>query len=114
MSAAAVLLALAAALLHAVWNAIVKDSDDPLLGVWSIIVVAAVAAATALPFVGPPEVEIVPLLVAAVVLGLARPRRVTDVSRRRAVCLTPTLVARHAHARCVSPAHADARSGGNH
>lgn len=71
MSPQAVGLALLAALLHAGWNALVKDSDDPLLGVWSIIVVAAIGSLVALPFLGLPEGNIGGLLVASVLLHVA-------------------------------------------
>lgn len=68
MSPQAVGLVLVAALLHAGWNALVKGSDDPLLGVWSIIVVAALGSLVALPFVGLPGADIRWLLVASVAL----------------------------------------------
>lgn len=71
MSPQAVGLALVAALLHAGWNALVKDSDDPLLGVWSIIVVAALGSLVALPFVGLPRGDIRGMLVASVLLHVA-------------------------------------------
>lgn len=88
MSPTAIGLALLAALLHAGWNAIVKDGDDPLLGVWSIIVVAALGSLVALPFVGLPDRDIGWLLVASVGLHV-----VYDMSMAAAYELTDLSVA---------------------
>lgn len=86
MSPEAVGLVLLAALLHAGWNAVVKDSDDPLLGVWSIITVAAIGSLIALPFVGLPDGDVRWVLVASVALhvvydvAMASAYRLTDLS----------------------------------
>lgn len=86
MSPDAVGLVLLAALLHAGWNALVKNSHDPLLGVWSIIVVAAVGSLVALPFVGFPQGDVRWLLAASVALhvaydvAMASAYRITDLS----------------------------------
>ena len=80
-------LVLAAALLHAVWNAIVKRSSDPLLGQWLVIAMGAVLCAP-LAFVAPlPAPESWPWLAAAVsihtvyYLSLAESYRIGDLSQ---------------------------------
>jgi len=59
---------LAAAFLHAGWNALVKGSSDPLIGSAAIAVGAAVASALALPFVPFPAAASWPWLASAMVL----------------------------------------------
>lgn len=86
MSPEAIGLALLAAVLHAGWNALVKSSHDPLLGVWSIIVVAAIGSLLAMPFVGLPDGDVRLVLAVSVVLhvvydvAMASAYRLTDLS----------------------------------
>jgi drug/metabolite transporter (DMT)-like permease len=86
VSPEAIGLALLAAVLHAGWNALVKDSHDPLLGVWSIIVVAAIGSLLAMPIVGLPQGDMRLLLATSVMLhvaydvAMASAYRLTDLS----------------------------------
>ena len=60
MTAALTALVLAAATMHAVWNALVKSSSDRLLELTSLNLFAGVFALVALPFVGLPSRESLP------------------------------------------------------
>lgn len=65
---AATLLALAAALLHAAWNLLIKTADDRDLAAWGQFVFGGVALAPALLFTGWPDPRALPfLLISAVV-----------------------------------------------
>lgn len=66
-----VALVLAAALLHACWNALVKTGGDRLMTLAVVNGAAAFAGALALPFVGSPEPGSWPNLTASVVLHAA-------------------------------------------
>jgi multidrug transporter EmrE-like cation transporter len=71
VSVAAIVLALAAAALHAGWNVAVKGSTDPVLGLWSIISVAAVCSVPFLLVLRPAVRGIWPLLVVSVLVHVA-------------------------------------------
>jgi len=62
------LLVLAAALMHASWNAIAKSGADKLLEITVMGLAGAVLCALALPFVPPPQPEAWPWLAASVML----------------------------------------------
>ena len=62
MSASITAVVLLAALMHAVWNALVKSSSDRLLELTALNLAAGVSAACALPFVGFPAGESFPFL----------------------------------------------------
>lgn len=65
---AATVLALAAALLHAAWNLLIKTADDRDLAAWGQYVFGAVALAPVLAFTGLPDLAALPFLgVSAVV-----------------------------------------------
>ena len=59
---------LVAAVLHAIWNAIVKSGDDRLLTMTLVIGAGAVMSSVALPFIDPPAKESWPYLVLSSVL----------------------------------------------
>jgi drug/metabolite transporter (DMT)-like permease len=86
VSLAATSLALAAAVLHAGWNALVKGGNDPLLSMWAIIVVGAAAVLPLWAWYDPPGLRMLTLLGASVALhvaydvSMARAYRVTDLS----------------------------------
>jgi drug/metabolite transporter (DMT)-like permease len=61
---------LAAALMHACWNALAKRALDPLLGVTLIAVLAGAIALPLLPVVGLPAAESLPFLAASAALHL--------------------------------------------
>jgi len=63
-----ILLVLGAALLHAVWNASVKFTGDPLISVSGISVFGSFAAMLTLPFVGWPDINIWPWLLVSITL----------------------------------------------
>ncbi len=77
---------LAAALLHAVWNALVKHSTDTLLSTTSIAGAAALIAACALPWLAQPAVASWPFILASLALQIlymqliARIYRISDMS----------------------------------
>ncbi len=62
------LVVLLAAVLHAVWNACVKNSGDKFLGMTAIVSGHAPLALLALPFVPLPEIQSWPYVIAGVVL----------------------------------------------
>lgn len=68
MSAAAFNIVLFAALLHAIWNAIVKGSDDKLLTTALITIFAAMISALILPFLPVPAPASWPYLIASTIL----------------------------------------------
>ena len=80
-------LVLAAALLHATWNALVKAASDKLLGAVLVTSVAAAIAAACLPFLKAPASASVPYALASAVLQvsyfvlLARTYEVADMSQ---------------------------------
>ena len=63
-----ILLVLGAALIHAVWNASVKFTGDPLISVSGITIFGSFAAMLTLPFIGWPEITIWPWLLVSVLL----------------------------------------------
>ncbi|MCG8589283.1 MAG: DMT family transporter [Proteobacteria bacterium] len=66
MSLVAAAVVLAAAAIHAIWNALVKHSGDPLLAQWGILAAGSAACLPFLPVVGWPPEACLPWLVAAV------------------------------------------------
>lgn len=68
MTATTFNLVLAAALIHATWNAIVKGSGDKLLTTVLILLAAAVLSGIALPFLPPPAVASWPYLAISTLL----------------------------------------------
>ncbi len=70
MSSAAIISVLIAALLHAGWNLVVKDSGDKLIGVWAITIFAAMASAVFLIVVGPPDTAVWPWIGASAVVHI--------------------------------------------
>lgn len=71
MTPAIVGLVLMAALLHAVWNAIVKQSDDPLLAQWCVIVAGSLLCFPLIFVVAPPSPETWPWLALGVAIHTA-------------------------------------------
>lgn len=86
ISTAAIALVLAAAVLHAVWNAMVKGAADPLLTIGLVSLGHLLLALVALPFVPLPGWEAVPWLVASTIIHwgyyvlLALAYRIGDLS----------------------------------
>ena len=70
MSPIITLLVLAAAVMHASWNALIKVGLDPLSSTTLISVGAGIAGLVALPFVGVPSVDSWPWLFASVIIHL--------------------------------------------
>ena len=64
-----IVLVLGAAVLHAVWNALIKISGDSVLSYALIMVFGGLMAAPALPFVGLPSAQSLPYLVLSVVFA---------------------------------------------
>ena len=71
MSSTAFVLVLTAAVLHAVWNAIVKASTDGLIATWTIVSAAALANVPVLVVVGLPNREVWWTVVASAALHVA-------------------------------------------
>lgn len=86
MSTPVLLAVLAAAAMHAVWNALVKHGGDPTLRLAIVALTGTVLALPALPFVAPPMAAAWPWLVASVALhfgyyiALALSYRLADLS----------------------------------
>ncbi|HJQ90644.1 MAG TPA: EamA family transporter [Acidimicrobiia bacterium] len=86
MSLFALALALLAALMHAVWNLLVKSSDDQLVAAWTVVAGAAILALPVLAFSGIPDRSVWDLIListvvqVAYVLTLAAAYRVGDLS----------------------------------
>ena len=86
MSLFALALALLAALMHAVWNLLVKSSDDQLVAAWTVVAGAAILALPVLAFTGLPDrsvwdlIAISTVVQVAYVLTLAAAYRVGDLS----------------------------------
>ena len=82
----ALALALLAALMHAVWNLLVKSSDDQLVAAWTVVAGASILALPALAFTGLPGRSVWDLIListgvqVAYVLTLAAAYRVGDLS----------------------------------
>jgi drug/metabolite transporter (DMT)-like permease len=73
---------IAAAAMHAGWNAFVKLKIDPLLGMTLITTSCGLIAAAFLPFTGLPQASAWPWLVASVVLHLGSYIALTEAYRR--------------------------------
>ena len=86
MTLFALTLALLAALMHAVWNLLVKASDDQLVAAWTVVAGAAILALPVLMFTGLPDQSVWDLIListvvqVAYVLTLAAAYRVGDLS----------------------------------
>jgi drug/metabolite transporter (DMT)-like permease len=86
LSLFALALALLAALMHAVWNLLVKASDDQLVAAWTVVAGAALLAWPVLLFTGLPDRSVWDLIListvvqVAYVLTLAAAYRVGDLS----------------------------------
>ena len=86
MSLFALTLALLAAVMHAVWNLLVKSSDDQLVAGWTVVAGAAILAVPVLLFSGLPDrsvwdlILISTLVQVAYVVTLAAAYRVGDLS----------------------------------
>jgi drug/metabolite transporter (DMT)-like permease len=86
LSLFALTLALLAALMHAVWNLLVKASEDQLVAAWTVVAGAAILALPVLMFTGLPDRSIWDLIListvvqVAYVLTLAAAYRVGDLS----------------------------------
>ena len=86
MSLFALALALLAALMHAVWNLLVKSSDDQLVAAWTVVAGAAILALPVLAYSGIPDRSVWDLIListvvqVAYVLTLAAAYRVGDLS----------------------------------
>jgi drug/metabolite transporter (DMT)-like permease len=86
LSLFALALALLAALMHAVWNLLVKSSDDQLVAAWTVVAGAAILALPVLAFSGIPDRSVWDLIListvvqVAYVLTLAAAYRVGDLS----------------------------------
>jgi drug/metabolite transporter (DMT)-like permease len=82
----ALTLALLAALMHAVWNLLVKSSDDQLVAAWTVVAGASILALPALAFTGLPDRSVWDLIListgvqVAYVLTLAAAYKVGDLS----------------------------------
>ncbi len=81
MSLSIVALVLAAALMHAVWNALLKTSRDTTLNTALVAAVSSLVAAALLPFVPPPAPASWPYLFASCLLELAYFRLLAAVYR---------------------------------
>jgi drug/metabolite transporter (DMT)-like permease len=66
----ATLLALGAAFLHAAWNLLVKTSDDRFLAAWGQFLMGALLFVPVLLVIGPPGLDVVPLLVCSSVVNV--------------------------------------------
>lgn len=101
MSFTAFSVVLLAALLHAVWNALIKSAGDKLLGTITVAAAAAVLAVAILPWVAPPAVASWPFLAASAALTIvyfvlvARIYHLADLSQSYPVMrgTAPVLVA---------------------
>lgn len=101
MSSLLVLLVLGAALLHAVWNTLVKAGGEPEFTIASFQLVGALACLMLVPFVAPPARGSWPMLLASVAvhnvyyLTLARAYRIGDLGQVYPLFrgLAPVLVA---------------------
>ena len=62
------LIVLLAALFHATWNAVVKSAKDHLLSIAGLNIATALIALIIIPFVGLPDVQSLPYLIASAVL----------------------------------------------
>ena len=71
MSASLTAIVLLAALMHALWNALVKSSPDRLIELTGVNLAAGLAAAVALPFVGFPGRESIPFLAGTMLVHIA-------------------------------------------
>ena len=71
MSASLTAIVLLAALMHAVWNALVKSSADRLIELMALNLAAEAAALVLLPFVGLPGSESVPFLIGTTLVHTA-------------------------------------------
>ena len=71
MSASLTVIVLLAALMHAVWNALLKSSSDPLIELTGLNLAAGVVALILLPFVGLPGSESVPFLLGTMLVHAA-------------------------------------------
>ena len=86
MSLFALALALLAAVMHAVWNLLVKSSDDQLVAGWTVVAGAAILAVPVLALSGLPDRSVWDLIListvaqVAYVLTLAAAYRVGDLS----------------------------------
>ena len=70
MSDTVMLAVLGAALLHAIWNALVKGSSDKTLGMLAVVVGQGLAGVAVLPFVDAPSIASLPWLLASIALHL--------------------------------------------
>ena len=61
----ATLLALGSAFLHAAWNLLIKTSDERFLAAWGQFLLGGLLFLPVLFVVGPPGIDVVPLLVAS-------------------------------------------------
>ncbi len=86
MTLFALALALLAALMHAVWNLLVKSSDDQLVAAWTVVAGASILALPVLAFTGLPHRSVWDLIListgvqVAYVLTLAAAYKVGDLS----------------------------------
>ena len=71
ISTAVLLAVLAAAMLHATWNAVVKSRADPLIGIAWLSVGSGVAAGLALPFLAIPPAAAWPFILASTAIHTA-------------------------------------------
>lgn len=71
MSLFALSLALLAAVMHAVWNLLVKASDDQLVAGWTVVAGAAILAAPVLAFTGLPDRSVWDLILISTVVQVA-------------------------------------------
>ena len=71
MSASLTVIVLLAALMHAVWNALLKSSSDRLIELTGLNLAAGVVALMLLPFVGLPGVESIPFLLGTTLVHAA-------------------------------------------
>jgi len=71
MSASLTAVVLLAALMHAVWNALVKSSSDRLIELTALNLAAGTAALVLLPFVGLPGSESIPFLIGTTIVHVA-------------------------------------------
>ena len=71
MSASLTVVVLLAALMHAVWNALVKSSSDRLIELTALNLAAGTAALVLLPFVGLPGSESIPFLIGTTIVHVA-------------------------------------------
>ncbi|MBM3691943.1 MAG: hypothetical protein FJW77_01370 [Actinobacteria bacterium] len=66
----ATLLALGAAFLHAAWNLLIKTNDDQFLAAWGQFLLGGLLFIPVLLVVGPPGLDVVPLLVCSSVVNV--------------------------------------------